>query len=60
VVPYKPAIRTALTAAGIAKYELKPREEDPRAFEAGVRLGAMKRIKGLAFSSRGTCLLRPG
>jgi hypothetical protein len=49
VTPYKPAIRTALTAANIPTYELKPREEDPGAFEAGVRLGAMKRIKGLEF-----------
>ena len=49
VTPYKPAIRTALTAANIATYELKPREEDPGASEAGVRMGAMKRIKGLEF-----------
>ena len=49
VTPYKPAIRTALTTAGIATYELKPREEDPGANEAGVRMGTMKRIKGLEF-----------
>ena len=49
VTPYKPAIRTALTAADIATFELKPREEDPGADEAGVRLGTMKRIKGLEF-----------
>jgi len=49
VTPYKPAIRTALTAANIATYELKPREEDPGASEAGVRMGTMKRIKGLEF-----------
>lgn len=49
VTPYKPAIRTALTAAGIATFELKPREEDPGSDEAGVRLGTMKRIKGLEF-----------
>jgi UvrD/REP helicase N-terminal domain len=49
VTPYKPAIRTALTAAGIATFELKPHEEDPGSDEAGVRLGTMKRIKGLEF-----------
>lgn len=49
VTPYKPAIRTALSAAGIATFELKPREEDPGSDEAGVRLGTMKRIKGLEF-----------
>jgi superfamily I DNA/RNA helicase len=49
VTPYKPDIRTALTAAGIATYELKPREEDPGSEEPGVRLGTMKRIKGIEF-----------
>jgi hypothetical protein len=49
VTPYKPAIRTALTTANIATYELRPREEDPGASEAGIRMGAMKRIKGLEF-----------
>jgi hypothetical protein len=49
VTPYKPAIRTELTAANVATYELKPREEDPGASEAGVRMGTMKRIKGLEF-----------
>ncbi len=49
VTPYKSSIRSALTAAGIATYELKPREEDPGSDEDGVRLGAMKRIKGLEF-----------
>lgn len=49
VTPYKPGIRTALTAAGIATFELKPREEDPGSNEAGVRMGTMKRIKGLEF-----------
>ncbi|MFI5459703.1 MAG: 3'-5' exonuclease [Isosphaerales bacterium] len=49
MTPYKPTIRTALTAAGIATYELRPREEDPGASEAGVRMGTMKRIKGLEF-----------
>jgi superfamily I DNA/RNA helicase len=49
VTPYKPAIREALTAAGILTYELKDREEDPGEREPGVRIGSMKRIKGLEF-----------
>ena len=49
VTPYKPAIRTALTNADVATFELKPREEDPGPDEAGVRMGTMKRIKGLEF-----------
>ena len=49
VTPYKPEIRSALTAANIATYELKPREEDPGSNEPGVRMGTMKRIKGLEF-----------
>jgi hypothetical protein len=49
MTPYKPEIRTALTAADIATFELKPREEDPGSNEAGVRMGTMKRIKGLDF-----------
>ena len=49
VTPYKSAIRTALSSANIATFELKPREEDPGSDEAGVRMGTMKRIKGLEF-----------
>lgn len=49
VTPYKPEIRTALTAVQIPTYELKPREEDPGSNEPGVRMGTMKRIKGLEF-----------
>ncbi len=49
VTPYKPAIRTALTSADLSTFELKPREEDPGSEEAGVRMGTMKRIKGLEF-----------
>jgi superfamily I DNA/RNA helicase len=49
VTPYKAAIRTALTTADIATFELQPREADPGAGEAGVRLGTMPRIKGLEF-----------
>jgi UvrD/REP helicase N-terminal domain len=49
VTPYKPGIRTALTDADIATFELKPREADPGSDEAGIRLGTMPRIKGLEF-----------
>jgi len=49
VTPYKPAIREALAAAGILTYELRDREEDPGEREPGVRIGSMKRIKGLEF-----------
>jgi len=49
VTPYKPTIRSALTAAGISTYELRPHEADPGEMEPGVRMGTMKRIKGLEF-----------
>jgi superfamily I DNA/RNA helicase len=49
VTPYRPEIRTALTAADIPTYELRPREEDPGSEESGVRLGTMQRIKGIEF-----------
>jgi len=49
VTPYKPEIRAALSAADLPTYQLKPREEDPGADEPGVRLGTIKRIKGLEF-----------
>ena len=49
VTPRKPKIVTALTSANIATFELKPREEDPGSEEAGIRMGTMKRIKGLEF-----------
>lgn len=49
VTPYRKETRTILEAEGIKTYELKPREEDPGAEEPGVRLGTMKRIKGLEF-----------
>jgi superfamily I DNA/RNA helicase len=39
----------ALNTAGIATYLLKPSEMDPGAEEPGIRLGSMKRIKGLEF-----------
>jgi superfamily I DNA/RNA helicase len=49
VTPYKSAIVTALQAANIHTYQLKSREEDPGADEPGIRMGTMKRIKGLEF-----------
>lgn len=49
VTPYKPEIREVLSAAGISTYELKPKEDDPVDSISGVRMGSMKRIKGLEF-----------
>jgi hypothetical protein len=49
ITPRKPRIITALSGANIATFELKPREEDPGSEESGVRVGTMKRIKGLEF-----------
>lgn len=49
VTPYKPIIRGVLESAGIQTYELMPLSEDPGKAEPGVRLGTMKRIKGLEF-----------
>lgn len=60
VTPYKPAVRTALTAAGLATYELRPREEDPGANEPGIRMGTMKRIKGLEFRAVAMACADPG
>ena len=49
VTPSKTSIRQALSSAGLPTFELKPRERDPGADEPGIRLGTMKRIKGLEF-----------
>lgn len=49
VTPYKPTIRSALVDAGIDTYRLKPREDDPGSDVPGIRLGTIKRIKGLEF-----------
>lgn len=49
VTPYKPEIRSVLTAAEIPTYQLKPREDDPGSDIPGIRLGTIKRIKGLEF-----------
>ena len=49
VTPYKPGIRGVLEAEGLQTYELMPLAEDPGKAEPGIRLGTMKRIKGLEF-----------
>ena len=49
ITPYKPAIVTALTDANISIFQLKPRQFDPGKDEPGIRLGTIKRIKGLEF-----------
>lgn len=51
VTPYKPLIRSALADAGIDTHQLKPREDDPGMDVPGVRLGTIKRIKGLEFKA---------
>ncbi len=49
VTPCKRSIMAALNSAGVATYQLRPREMDPGADQQGVRMGTMKRIKGLEF-----------
>ncbi|MDZ7697752.1 MAG: hypothetical protein U5R49_12795 [Deltaproteobacteria bacterium] len=49
VTPYKPEIRAALTAEEFPTYELRPRQDDPGSDIPGIRLGTIKRIKGLEF-----------
>ena len=49
VMPYKQLILQALNGAGDLTYELKDREEDLGERVPGIRLGSMKRIKGLEF-----------
>jgi superfamily I DNA/RNA helicase len=49
VTPYKPDIVTALTDRDIPVFRLKARELDPGKEEPGVRMGTIKRIKGLEF-----------
>jgi len=49
IVPFKKAIQEALTSSGYVTYELRPREMDPGKDEPGIRLGSIKRIKGLEF-----------
>lgn len=49
VTPNKQSIRQAIASAGLPTKELKPRELDPGSDEPGIRMGTMKRIKGLEF-----------
>ncbi len=49
ITPYKPSLRRALNEAGLSVHELRPREEDPGSEIPGIRMGSMKRIKGLEF-----------
>lgn len=51
ITPYKPEIVTALTDADIKVFQLKSRQIDPGKDEPGVRLGTIKRIKGLEFKA---------
>lgn len=51
VTPYKPMIRSALGDAGIDTHQLKPREDDPGVDVPGIRMGTIKRIKGLEFKA---------
>lgn len=51
ITPYKPLIRSALGDAGIDTHQLKPREDDPGVDVPGVRMGTIKRIKGLEFKA---------
>lgn len=51
VTPYKPNIRSALNDNGISTHQLKPREDDPGEDVPGVRMGTIKRIKGLEFKA---------
>jgi hypothetical protein len=59
ITPRKPKIVTALSSANIATFELKPREEDPGADEAGIRIGTIKRIKGLEFRALAMACAKP-
>ncbi len=49
ITPPTPEIVASQSAANTPLYQLKPKEKDPGANEPGVRLGSMKRIKGLEF-----------
>ena len=51
VTPVHDVLRTALAARGIGYLELQARRVDPGKAEPGVRLGSMRRIKGLEFKA---------
>jgi hypothetical protein len=51
VVPVSDEVRSALTAQDIQSHELQPHKPDPGQIEPGVRIGSMRRIKGLEFKA---------
>jgi hypothetical protein len=51
VTPVHDGVRTALAAREIGYLELQARRVDPGKAEPGVRLGSMRRIKGLEFKA---------
>jgi hypothetical protein len=51
VVPVSDEVRSALTAQNIQSHELQPHKPDPGQIEPGVRIGSMRRIKGLEFKA---------
>jgi superfamily I DNA/RNA helicase len=51
VTPVHDVVRTALAARRIGYLELQARRVDPGKAEPGVRLGSMRRIKGLEFKA---------
>jgi hypothetical protein len=51
VVPVSEEVRSALTAQDIQSHELQPHKPDPGQIEPGVRIGSMRRIKGLEFKA---------
>ena len=51
MTPVHDVVRTALAARGIGYLELQARRVDPGKAEPWVRLGSMRRIKGLEFKA---------
>ena len=51
VAPVRDAVKSALAAKGIGFLELEARRVDPGKAEPGVRLGSIRRIKGLEFKA---------
>lgn len=51
IAPVFGEVRSALNALGISSLDLQANKADPGQVEPGVRLGAMRRIKGLEFKA---------
>jgi superfamily I DNA/RNA helicase len=51
VAPVRDAVKSALAGKGIGFLELEARRVDPGKAEPGVRLGSIRRIKGLEFKA---------